>query len=100
MRIPTSNVPADTLAATARSAEAAPIEAAADVSNANSANATPVVALQSAVLKPAMKAMRSMPEIDHAKVAELRDALASGTLPSFDPGKLAGLIQRFHGSDS
>jgi negative regulator of flagellin synthesis FlgM len=97
MRIPTSNVPADTLAVT-RSTEMSPAEAATEA--AGSANATPVVALQSAVLKPAMKAMQSMPEIDHAKVAELRDALSNGTLPSFDPGKLAGLIQRFHGSES
>jgi negative regulator of flagellin synthesis FlgM len=39
-----------------------------------------------------------MPDIDHAKVAALRDALAKGELP-FDANKLAGLIQRFHGSD-
>ncbi|MES2258626.1 MAG: flagellar biosynthesis anti-sigma factor FlgM [Pseudomonadota bacterium] len=54
--------------------------------------------LQSAVLQPALAAMKDMPEIDHEKVAALRDALAKGELP-FDPGKLAGLIQRFHGSD-
>jgi negative regulator of flagellin synthesis FlgM len=29
----------------------------------------------------------------------LRDALAKGELP-FDPAKLAGLIQRFHGSET
>jgi negative regulator of flagellin synthesis FlgM len=40
--------------------------------------------LQSAVLQPAL--------------AALRDALAKGELP-FDANKLAGLIQRFHGSD-
>lgn len=54
--------------------------------------------LQSAVLQPALAAMQDMPEIDQAKVAELRDALAKGELP-FDANKLAGLIQRFHGSD-
>ena len=40
--------------------------------------------------------MAQMPEIDHAKVAELRDAIARGDL-QFDAAKLAGLIQRFHG---
>jgi negative regulator of flagellin synthesis FlgM len=29
----------------------------------------------------------------------LRDALSKGELP-FDPAKLAGLIQRFHGSET
>lgn len=53
--------------------------------------------LQSAVLQPALAALRDMPEIDHAKVAALRDALAKGELP-FDPARLAGLVQRFHGS--
>jgi negative regulator of flagellin synthesis FlgM len=55
--------------------------------------------LQSAVLQPALAAMKDMPDIDHEKVAMLRDALAKGELP-FDPDRLAGLIQRFHmGSD-
>jgi len=54
--------------------------------------------LQSAVLQPALQAMREMPEIDQEKVDMLRNALAKGELP-FDPGKLAGLIQRFHGSE-
>jgi negative regulator of flagellin synthesis FlgM len=53
-------------------------------------------ALQSAVLQPAMAAMKDMPDFDQAKVAMLRDALAKGELP-FDAGKLAGMIQRFHG---
>ena len=52
--------------------------------------------LQSSTLQPALAAMREMPEIDEAKVAALRDALAKGELP-FDPAKLAGLIERFHG---
>lgn len=51
--------------------------------------------LQSAVLRPALDALREMPEIDQAKVEALRDALARGELP-FDAGKLAGLIERFH----
>jgi negative regulator of flagellin synthesis FlgM len=53
-------------------------------------------ALQSAVLQPALAAMKDMPDFDQAKVAMLRDALAKGELP-FDAGKLAGMIQRFHG---
>jgi negative regulator of flagellin synthesis FlgM len=52
--------------------------------------------LQSAVMEPARVALRDLPDVDTARVAELRDALARGELP-FDPAKLAGLIQRFHG---
>jgi negative regulator of flagellin synthesis FlgM len=55
--------------------------------------------LASAVLQPAQSALRALPDFDAAKVAELRDALAKGALP-FDPSRLAGLIQRFHGSGS
>ena len=40
--------------------------------------------------------VRALPDFDAARVAELRDALAKGELP-FDAGRLAGLIQRFHG---
>jgi negative regulator of flagellin synthesis FlgM len=54
-------------------------------------------ALESAVLQPALKALGALPDFDAARVAELRDALAKGELP-FDAGRLAGLIQRFHGS--
>jgi negative regulator of flagellin synthesis FlgM len=53
--------------------------------------------LQSEVLQPAKEALAALPEFDAARVAELRDALAKGELP-FDPARLAGLIQRFHGS--
>jgi negative regulator of flagellin synthesis FlgM len=95
MRIPTSNAPADTPALT-RNAEAAPADAA---DSTTLPNATPVVALQSAILKPATQAMRAMPEVDQARVAQLRDALSKGELP-FDPAKLAGLVQRFHGGES
>lgn len=56
-------------------------------------------ALESAVLQPAQKALGALPDFDAARVAELRDALAKGELP-FDAGRLAGLIQRFHGSGS
>lgn len=57
----------------------------------------PAAALQSDVLKPAAEALRGMPDFDAARVAELRDALARGELP-FDPARLAGLIQKFHGN--
>jgi negative regulator of flagellin synthesis FlgM len=52
--------------------------------------------LESSVLQPATKALAALPDFDAARVAELRDALAKGELP-FDAGRLAGLIQRFHG---
>jgi negative regulator of flagellin synthesis FlgM len=51
---------------------------------------------ESSVLQPAAKALAALPDFDAARVAELRDALAKGELP-FDAGRLAGLIQRFHG---
>lgn len=82
------------VAAAAPAAEAGALTA----SPGGTANGAPQV-LQSAVLGPALAAMASMPEIDHAKVAELRDAIARGDL-HFDAAKLAGLIQRFHGSRS
>lgn len=53
-------------------------------------------ALQSDVLQPAAEALAAMPDFDVARVAELRAALARGELP-FDPTRLAGLIQKFHG---
>jgi len=53
--------------------------------------------LESAVLQPAQSALRALPDFDAARVAELRDALAKGELP-FDAGRLAGLIQKFHGA--
>ena len=53
-------------------------------------------ALQSDVLQPAARALAALPDFDAARVAELRDQLAKGELP-FDAGRLAGLIQRFHG---
>jgi negative regulator of flagellin synthesis FlgM len=54
-------------------------------------------ALESSVLQPAQSALKALPDFDAEKVAELRDALTKGELP-FDAGRLAGLIQRFHGS--
>lgn len=60
------------------------------------AGAAAPAALESEVLKPAAEALRAMPDFDAARVAELRDALSKGELP-FDPARLAGMIQRFHG---
>jgi negative regulator of flagellin synthesis FlgM len=89
MRIPTSTP--DGLAVQ-RVADSAPVDA-------PEAVVAPTPApLQSAVMQPALQAMREMPEIDQEKVDMLREALAKGELP-FDPAKLAGLIQRFHGSE-
>lgn len=51
---------------------------------------------QSAVLQAARTALREMPEIDEAKIAAVRDALARGDI-QFDASKLAGLISRYHG---
>ena len=77
-----------------RVADSAPVDA-----NEAAAPAPAPAPLQSAVMQPALQAMRDMPEIDQEKVDMLRDALAKGELP-FDPAKLAGLIQRFHGSET
>lgn len=55
--------------------------------------------LESAVLQSAQGALRALPDFDAVRVAELRDALAKGEL-QFDAGRLAGLIQRFHGGKS
>lgn len=55
--------------------------------------------LQSAVLQPAQATLDALPDIDLKRVAELREALAAGKLP-FDAGKLAGLIDRYHGGRS
>ncbi|MET0319181.1 MAG: flagellar biosynthesis anti-sigma factor FlgM [Duganella sp.] len=78
-----------------RVVEPAPVDSADAAAAAPAATAAP---LQSAVMQPALQAMRDMPEIDQEKVDMLRDALAKGELP-FDPSKLAGLIQRFHGAE-
>lgn len=55
--------------------------------------------LQSAGVQQAQAVLKELPEIDQARVAELREALAQGKLP-FDAGKLAGLIDRYHGGRS
>lgn len=77
----------------------APVQTVADAAPAETARPTAGVAaqreLESAVLQPALQALKEMGDVDHERVAQLRDALAKGELP-FDAGKLAGLIQRFH----
>ncbi len=80
----TPNTPVQTVADAAPAETARPATAAAGQR-----------ALESSVLQPALKAMQAMGDIDHERVAQLRDALAKGELP-FDAGKLAGLIQKFH----
>ena len=86
MKITGATAPAVTLTPHGPAAAPAPAPAA-------SASSAP---LQAETLQPAKDAMAAMPEIDHARVAELRDLLAKGELP-FDASRLAGLIQRFHG---
>lgn len=77
----------------------APVQTVADAAPADGARPAAAPAaqreLESAVLQPAIKALKEMGDIDHERVAQLRDALAKGEL-RFDAGKLAGLIQRFH----
>jgi negative regulator of flagellin synthesis FlgM len=94
MKINSGNTPADSFALK-RASAASGVDAAPQLVG-GGASGQPAAALQSEVLQPAMAALREMPEVDHERVAELRDALAKGELP-FDPARLAGLIQRFHG---
>lgn len=51
--------------------------------------------LQSAALESARAALDGMPEIDQARVAELREQLEKGQVP-FNAGKLAALITAWH----
>lgn len=86
--VPGSSAP--TVAAPAPASETASVDPTV-ASVAASAEST----LQSATLQPALAALKELPDIDHAKVAALRDALAKGQLP-FDSTKLAALIERYH----
>lgn len=97
MKINSGNSPTELLGP-ARAGAAARSDAAAPASAGAAGGTGSAAPLQSEVLQPALAALASMPEIDHARVAELRDALAKGELP-FDPARLAGLIQRFHGGN-
>jgi negative regulator of flagellin synthesis FlgM len=90
MKITGASTPSITIAPQAGAPAAAPAAAPVAPAIANEA-------LESSVLQPAQSALKALPDFDAAKVAELRDALSKGELP-FDAGRLAGLIQRFHGS--
>ncbi|MGQ3193590.1 MAG: flagellar biosynthesis anti-sigma factor FlgM [Hydrogenophaga sp.] len=70
---------------------------AADAPRPDAASATAPAALASGVMQPAMDALRGMSDVDTARVAEIREALARGEI-RFDAGKLASLITRYHGS--
>ena len=94
MKINSGTTPSDSFALN-RTGASGGAEAASSVTP-GSSSAGQTAALQTQVLQPAMAALRDMPEIDSERVAELRDLLAKGELP-FDAGRLAGLIQRFHG---
>lgn len=94
MKISGPSIPMTAAAATS---EVAPVSGAPAVTPASSA--AEQAPLQSAVLQQAKEAMQALPEIDQAKVNALREALARGELP-FDAGKLAGLIDRYHGTRS
>ena len=83
-------------------APAAPSAAAPEATPPMDATGVPATAqasMASSILQPALAALRELPDIDHAKVAALREALARGEVP-FDAAKLAGLIERFHGSSA
>jgi negative regulator of flagellin synthesis FlgM len=89
MKITSSGLP--TLPAASPVAETAPVASSAASTGADAG------ALQSSTLQAARNALQAMPEIDEAKVAAMREALAKGEI-NFDPAKLASLISRYHGS--
>lgn len=74
----------------------APVRATPATAEAAGAASSEPAALQSGVLGPAMQALREAPDVDEARVAQLREAYQRGEL-RFDAGKLAALIQRYHG---
>lgn len=81
-------------------ADIAPASAVSEVARKDTHAATAAAgseALQSAVLQPAIAALNELPDVDHERVAMLRDALAKGELP-FNAGKLAALIESYHRS--
>lgn len=54
------------------------------------------VGVQAASVQRAQVQLEQMPEVDAARVAEIKEALARGDI-GFDPKKLAQLIVRHHG---
>ncbi|POZ63389.1 flagellar biosynthesis anti-sigma factor FlgM [Chromobacterium alticapitis] len=71
-------------------------EAAGVVKTDNRPAAAPRAAAAPAQAASAAASLQSMPEIDQAKVAEVRAALARGEV-RFNPERLAGLIEQYHG---
>jgi len=55
------------------------------------------IELQSSKLQPALNKLSEMPELDHARIAQLRDAIEKGEI-SFNATRLAALIQKYHDS--
>ncbi len=78
---------------TAPATAAAPLAPAATPSSASATGASATAAL----LGTARAQLQQMPEVDSARVAEIRAALERGEI-GFDAGKLASLIERYHGS--
>lgn len=58
-----------------------------------------LVGAQAASVQRAQAQLAQMPEVDAARVAEIKEALARGDI-SFNPQKLAQLIQRHHGGQA
>ena len=54
------------------------------------------VGAQASLVQAAQAQVLAMPEVDAARVAEIKEALQRGDI-SFDPQKLAQLIMRHHG---
>lgn len=50
---------------------------------------------QAARVQAAQTAMAAMPDVDLARIAEIKAALARGEI-GFDPEKIAGLVMRHH----
>ena len=83
---PTGPAPIAPLAPATPAAAAAPASAPADTGSADGA-----------LLRAARAQLQQMPEVDSAKVEQLRAALERGEI-AFDGAKLADLIARYHGS--
>lgn len=82
-----------TAATQSGAARAAPSPA---ISSASVAEAQVQVGAQAESVQAAQQALAAMPELDMARVAEIKEALARGDI-GFDPQKLARLIARHHG---
>lgn len=90
MKITSNGTPA-----AAPTAPAAPVGAAPLVPSAAASGVAASAA--GALLRTARAKLQDMPEVDAAKVAEVRAALERGEI-DFDAAKLAQLIARYHGS--